>query len=794
MLYSFCSVANCLDGKLPGGVLVRDAAGNLYGTTNEGGALAANGGSGAGTVFKVDTTGHETVLYSFCSAGLPNCTDGSFPANSSLVMDAAGNLYGTTSAGGAHGGGTVFMVSSLGSETVLYSFCSNSGCTDGGDPAAGVILAGLNMYGTTVSGGTHGFGTVFKVEVGGNETVLYDFCSEANCSDGASPFSGLMQDASGNLYGTTQGGGTGVHNPGGTVFKIDSSGHETVLYSFCSQGGDTCTDGGGPYNTPLVQDAMGNLYGTTRIGGAPGVYASDYASGAGTVFQVDLLGNETVLHSFGSTYADGLFPQGGLVMDAAGNLYGTTTGGGYSITSGYVNDGTIFGVATTASGAANLLGELLGQCCTTPGEPIVGQPITVSTGNMFEQAADYTTAGQNPLTFTRYYNSQGNTAPVATLASSLGVNWRSTYDRYLNLATAGTVTAERADGQQLTFRPNGGGWISNTDVDVMLTNAGATWTLTDRNDTIETYFAISATEAQLQSITARNGYTQTLSYNGDQQFSSVSDSYGRTLSFTYLGNGLLHTLTTPDGTTVTYGYTGSGGSSVLATATYSTISAATITYLYQSGSFPFALTGIIDEDGNHYATWTYDSSGRALTSQLGAGANLISMVYNADGSRTVTNALGVTDTYKFTTLQGVPKVTEIDRAATATTAAATELFTYDGNGYTASQTDWNGDQTTYVNDVHGQPTTINEAVGTPVARTTTITYDDPTFVHLPQQIVTPGLTANFTYDGSGELLTRTLTDTTATTVPYSTNGQTRTWTNTWSNFLLASTKTPNGNT
>jgi YD repeat-containing protein len=257
---------------------------------------------------------------------------------------------------------------------------------------------------------------------------------------------------------------------------------------------------------------------------------------------------------------------------------------------------------------------------------------------------------------------------------------------------------------------------------------------------------------------------------------------------------LLHTLTTPDGTTVTYAYTATGGSNVLATATYSTIPAATITYLYQSGSFPFALTGIIDEDGNRYATWTYDSSGRALTSQLGTGADLTTLVYNSDGSRTVTNALGVTDTYKFTTLQGIPKVTQISRAATANTAAATELFTYDSNGYTASQTDWNGNQTTYVNDVHGDPTTINEAVGTAVARTTTITYDAPAFVHLPEQIVTPGLTANFTYDGSGELLTRTLIDITTTTVPYSTSGQTRTWTNTWSNFLLASTKTPNGNT
>jgi YD repeat-containing protein len=144
--------------------------------------------------------------------------------------------------------------------------------------------------------------------------------------------------------------------------------------------------------------------------------------------------------------------------------------------------------------------------------------------------------------------------------------------------------------------------------------------------------------------------------------------------------------------------------------------------------------------------------------------------------------------YKFTTLQGVPKVTEIDRAASASLPAATRKFTYDSNGYMASQTDWNGNLTSYVNDVHGQPTSITEAVGKAQARTTTATYLSN--YHLPSQIVTPGLTFSFTYDTNGELLTKKLADTTTTTVPYSTAGQTRTWTCTWSNFLLASIQTP----
>jgi len=207
-------------------------------------------------------------------------------------------------------------------------------------------------------------------------------------------------------------------------------------------------------------------------------------------------------------------------------------------------------------------------------------------------------------------------------------------------------------------------------------------------------------------------------------------------------------------------------------------------------SLPYALTAVVDEDGNTYQTWSYDQFGRGLTNQVGGSANLTTLTYNdSDGSRTVTNALGVVDTYTFTISLDAPRVTGISRAATSTTAAATETSSYDANGYLNSETDWNGNQTTYVNDSHGDPTTINEAVGSSVARTTTIVYD-PTWVHLPDTITTPGLTTSFTYDGSGEVLTKTLTDTTTQSIPYSTNGSARVWQYTWQNFLLATVQSP----
>ena len=139
-------------------------------------------------------------------------------------------------------------------------------------------------------------------------------------------------------------------------------------------------------------------------------------------------------------------------------------------------------------------------------------------------------------------------------------------------------------------------------------------------------------------------------------------------------------------------------------------------------------------------------------------------------------------------LQGMAKLTVANRLATASTSAATETFTYDSNGFEASQTDWNGNLTTDVNDSRGQQTTINEAVGTPQACTTNIAYLSN--YHLPSQITAPGLTTNFTYDASGNLLTTMLTDTTSTIVPYATTGTSRTRTQTWSNFLLMSVTGP----
>jgi uncharacterized repeat protein (TIGR03803 family) len=316
VLYTFTNTAN---GFQPDAALFRDAAGNLYGTTQYGGTAG-----GFGTIFKLTPRKKEYVLYSF--AGTPDAED----PYDSLIRDDAGNFYGTTIYGGTAGGfGTIFKLDSTGKETVPYSF---SGTPDGEDPYGSLIRDNAgNLYGTTVYGGTAGgFGTVFKLDTAGKLTILYSF---AGTPDGADPYGGVVRDAAGNLYGTTVYGGT---NGGfGTVFKLSKSGKLTLLHSFASN-----PDGADPRGG-LILDKAGNLYGTTIYGGTTG--------GFGTVFKLNPHGKLSLLHSFAGN-PDGVNPYDRLALDSTGNLYGTTFYGG---TSGY---GSIFRLSP--SGGLTILHSL----------------------------------------------------------------------------------------------------------------------------------------------------------------------------------------------------------------------------------------------------------------------------------------------------------------------------------------------------------------------------------------------------------------------------------------------------
>ena len=264
-----------------------------------------------------------------------------------LALDGKSRLYGTTIGGGTHNGGTVFELShSVGrwNETVLHNFYYR---VDGNSPHGDLAfdVAG-DLYGTLSTGGLHQAGGIFELTRGSNgwtETVLHSFCSARQCEDGIGPFSGLILDSFGNLYGTSSGGGK---YGDGTVFELTSgskSWTENVLYSFCPA--SPCVDGDAPY-AGLASDTAGNLYGTTEFGGKGQLGGL----GGGTAFQLKHKADGTwqhiLLHSFPSFPGDGQIVYAGLVLDKAGNLYGATQSGGGASSTG----GTIFKLSRTANG------------------------------------------------------------------------------------------------------------------------------------------------------------------------------------------------------------------------------------------------------------------------------------------------------------------------------------------------------------------------------------------------------------------------------------------------------------
>lgn len=300
-VYNFCPSVPCGDGSQPYGGLVMDSAGNLYGTAPYGGP------STYGVVFKVDGSGTESVLYSFTGSA-----DGGHPF-AGLLRDNKGNFYGTSVDGGALSNGVVFRVDAMGKETVLHSFKGGTG--DGCSPYQSLIRdrAG-NFYGTTFACGAFNQGVVFRLGPKGRVTVLHSFAGGQN--DGAYPFyGGLTMDGAGNLYGVTLKGGSTNQ---GTLYKLTQKGMLTVLHSFAGGKKDGCY----PQGIPLM-DGAGTLYGTAEECGT---------SGLGVVWKVSRKGVETILHQFAGGSADGATPVAGVVHDGNGNLYGdTTTGGGTDV-------------------------------------------------------------------------------------------------------------------------------------------------------------------------------------------------------------------------------------------------------------------------------------------------------------------------------------------------------------------------------------------------------------------------------------------------------------------------------
>lgn len=330
VLYNFCSQPNCADGALPVGALVLDRHGNLYGVTEEGGSQQK------GNVFELVSKSGKwklRVLYSFCS--LTNCTDGKFPsaglayagAQSGAPYDSSRPIFGTTQQGGTGNGGTAYALH-LGvngwTAQVLYNFCSSPSCGDGSQPAAPLLVdSSSSLFGTTVEGGDSNEGTVFEISPDRNgwaETVLHSFCA-FECQEGSVPGGGLTMDPSGALLGFANAGGLNCidrdHGFCGLFYSLVPNGTAStysVLYTFGQGGRDD--DGANPFGAPVL-DAKGDIFGTTAFGG----------SGRGGVL-FRLSGSKLkLLHTFCMTLADGCGPTG-VIRDRAGLVFGTTFFGG----------------------------------------------------------------------------------------------------------------------------------------------------------------------------------------------------------------------------------------------------------------------------------------------------------------------------------------------------------------------------------------------------------------------------------------------------------------------------------
>jgi len=412
-----------------------------------------------------------------------------------------------------------------------------------------------------------------------------------------------------------------------------------------------------------------------------------------------------------------------------------------------------------------------------PGLTCAGNPINTGTGNKFQRETDYRGAGDFPLEFERFYNSDASTYSERFGTSRV---WRYSYERSIaGTGSSSLMVAYRADGKAYNFSQIGGDWRPVVDVNLKLvrTSSPMGWQLTTEDGAVETYDA----EGRLLTLQSRTGATQALSYTATQLLSAVTHSNGRALALSYDSAGRLATLQDPAGGVYVYGYNATTGT--LDSVTYPDQNVRH--YLYNeteqvAADLPRALTGIIDENGNRYATWQYDAQGRAISSQHAGGAEHVAVAYGANSS-TVTDARGTSRTTQLQTIQGVVKSAGSNQPAGSGCPASVSHLSYDANGNIASRTDFNGNLSCYAYDLSRNLETVRVeglaastgcpadlAAYTPSGSQRKVTIQWHASYRLPSQIDQANQRSTFGYDANGNLLAKTVTDTATQ--------QSRTWT------------------
>ena len=415
------------------------------------------------------------------------------------------------------------------------------------------------------------------------------------------------------------------------------------------------------------------------------------------------------------------------------------------------------------------------QCDINPSSGS-NNPIRFGTGTKFKAQTDYQGVGPMALAIRRTYNSQD-------------LRWRFNYSTRIERETGTDAVLHSDDGSITSFaRGTAGIWETYADRRYrLIENADGSWVLKDKGDLTRLFDA----QGRLTSITNRAGQFVNLAYEGEN-LSTVTHFTGRVLSYTHSDQGRIASISDPAGNVYRYNY--DTARDVLTEIAFPDSTPTDLTdnptriYHYEIPDIPGLLTGITDELGNRYATYTYDTSEstfRATSSELAGGVSRDSVAYNSDGTVTVTNALGKDAIYSFTGLNGIRRVETIDGQPTTLCNAMTSAISYDQRGFIESKTDNNGNIDLFSYDDRGLLESHTESTGSDSERVTSTTWH-PEF-RVPTQIERPGQTESFTYDLSGRRLTRTLTDTQSQTSPYATAGNTRTWTYTYNAFGLVAT-------
>jgi RHS repeat-associated protein len=421
-----------------------------------------------------------------------------------------------------------------------------------------------------------------------------------------------------------------------------------------------------------------------------------------------------------------------------------------------------------------------GSCSTDtnggsqPGQSC-GNPVKLTTGNKLQIEVDYAGAGALPANVVRTYNSLANTT------GPLGANWSLGYGGHVVLVSATQVNIVKGDAKTLTFNLVAGAWTPDTDVNARLTQtkdaSGNTtgWVYRNGSDGTDTFDA----QGRLIKSANRAGLAQSLTYDAQGRLATVVDPYGRTLTMTYDAQNRIVTIKDPSARVYTYAYSASNN---LSSVTYP--DGKVRQYLYENTSFPHALTGLVDEKGIRFATWSYDAQGHAVSSEHAAGVEKVNISYDfVNGVSTVTDALNHTVSYSYETVAGVAHTMHVNQPSSI--GGPPNDWDYDDNGNVKSYTDFKGVMSTYTYDLtRNLETSRTEASGTAQQRTITTVWH-PTF-RLPTQITEPGRVTTFSYDGSGNLLQKSVKD--------SSSGALRTWTYTYNGSGQVLTATdPNGN-